>query len=293
MCECICFSEGVESMEDSLYITDLDGTLFRSNVTVSNYTIEILNSVIKSGYQVTYCTARSHYIANKILGNIQFQIPSIVYNGAFMVDNKTGDSIFSNILDHSIADELIIQGQKIGVTPFLFGFQDTELLLYLSPENEGQKIFINQRQRQGDKRLRQVTKIVAPKLIITLIFIANQEKLIPFKEWAEKFFHNLVQIHFAEDIYSKGYYSLQFSHPNANKGTMIKKLSEYLGVPLSNITVFGDHLNDVEMFDVAGYKIAVGNAHPSILRLADEIINNNDQDGVANYFETKLLRRNS
>jgi Cof subfamily protein (haloacid dehalogenase superfamily) len=278
-------------MEGSLYITDLDGTLFRSNVTVSNYTVEILNRVNKLGHQVTYCTARSHYMASKILQEIVFPIPAIVYNGAFMVDHTTGDAIFSNLLDLPIAEELIIQGQKIGVTPFLFGIGASELLLYLQPENEGQLLFINQRQRQGDKRLRQVARIVPPEQIITLIFIDKKEKLAPFEEWARQIFHNQVQIHFAEDVYCSGYYSLQFSHPEANKGKMIKKLSEYISVPLSDITVFGDHLNDLEMFDVTGYKIAVGNAHPSILQLADEIIDTNDQDGVATYLETKLLNK--
>jgi hydroxymethylpyrimidine pyrophosphatase-like HAD family hydrolase len=60
-------------MEDSLYITDLD-----ANVTVSDYTIETLSRVIKSGLKVTYCTARSHYIVSKILGNIQFPVSNTV-----------------------------------------------------------------------------------------------------------------------------------------------------------------------------------------------------------------------
>ncbi len=276
-------------MKSYLYITDLDKTLFRSNVTISNYTTEVMNQVIRLGHQVTYCTARSHYAAAKILNNIQFQIPSIVYNGAFIIDNKNGEPIFSNTLDHSIAEQIINQGERFDISPFLFGINHKEILLFKPPENLGQQFFINQRQQLGDKRLQCVKKINLPKQIITLNFIDRKENLIKLKDWAIKTFRDSVQIHFAEDVYSKGFYSLQFSHSNANKGKMIKQLSEFLDIPLSNITVFGDHLNDLEMFEVAGYKIAVQNAHPSILELADEIIDQNDNDGVARYLESKLL----
>ena len=64
---------------------------------------------------------------------------------------------------------------------------------------------------------------------------------------------------------------------------MIRKLGDQLQIPASRITVFGDHLNDLSMFRVAGRRVAVANAHPDILQIADEVIGTNDEDAVVRY----------
>ncbi|MNW08813.1 putative phosphatase YwpJ [compost metagenome] len=59
--------------------------------------------------------------------------------------------------------------------------------------------------------------------------------------------------------------------------------AELVGCTSEDVTVFGDNLNDTRMFLEAGRKVAVANAHPEILLLADEIVMSNDEDGVAVY----------
>ena len=44
---------------------------------------------------------------------------------------------------------------------------------------------------------------------------------------------------------------------------------------------FGDHLNDLPILAWAGRAVAVANAHPDVVEIADELTATNDEDGVA------------
>ena len=62
---------------------------------------------------------------------------------------------------------------------------------------------------------------------------------------------------------------------------MTAELCEELGVERSDVTAFGDQLNDLPMLAWAGYGVAVANAHPDVIDVADEVTASNDEDGVA------------
>ncbi len=67
-----------------------------------------------------------------------------------------------------------------------------------------------------------------------------------------------------------------------NKGTGLEELASRTGTKLSEIMVIGDDLNDVEMFQKAGYSVAMGNSRDEVKALAKYVTSDNDHDGVAN-----------
>ena len=101
----------------------------------------------------------------------------------------------------------------------------------------------------------------------------------------EKHFDDL-NLYFAEDVSMKGYFWLQSFHPQATKGNMIKKLVNRLNFPLQQTLVFGDYLNDLDMFRVAGYSVAMGNALPEVKESADQIIGRNSEGAVMDFLES-------
>ena len=76
-------------MPATLYISDLDGTLMKNDQTISAFTAEAINMLVKQGLHFSYATARSILTASKITENITAGIPVIVYNGSFIQDSKT------------------------------------------------------------------------------------------------------------------------------------------------------------------------------------------------------------
>ena len=74
----------------TLYVTDLDGTLLRSDETTSAFTAQTINSFVEKGMLFSYATARSYVTAAKVTRGIDARIPLIVYNGAMVIDHGTG-----------------------------------------------------------------------------------------------------------------------------------------------------------------------------------------------------------
>ena len=86
-------------------------------------------------------------------------------------------------------------------------------------------------------------------------------------------------------------YYLDVTHPNANKGTVIERLSRYLKVPLEQIATIGDQLNDVLMFKPSGLSIAMGNATEEVQRQAMFVTTSFADEGFANAIEKYILPR--
>ncbi len=100
----------------TLYVSDLDGTLLRSNETTSEYTNNIINKLTDRGMIFSYATARSLITAKKVTSGLRAEIPLIVYNGAFIVDNLTSEVLAANYFDESVGlvlDDLFDSPEKL------------------------------------------------------------------------------------------------------------------------------------------------------------------------------------
>jgi transaldolase len=75
---------------------------------------------------------------------------------------------------------------------------------------------------------------------------------------------------------------LDVTHPTANKGTVIERLSRYLKIPLEQIATIGDQVNDVLMFKRSGLSIAMGNASEEVQRQAMCVTTSSADEGFAN-----------
>jgi hydroxymethylpyrimidine pyrophosphatase-like HAD family hydrolase len=82
---------------------------------------------------------------------------------------------------------------------------------------------------------------------------------------------------------------IEITASGVTKASGLAVVAEELGIDPADVCVFGDMPNDVPMFEWAGWRrVAVANAHPSVLALADEVTASNDADGVAAWLESLL-----
>jgi Cof subfamily protein (haloacid dehalogenase superfamily) len=76
-------------------------------------------------------------------------------------------------------------------------------------------------------------------------------------------------------------FNIEVMNINGNKGNGLKVMAKYLNIPLEDTVAIGDQYNDIPMFKVAGFSIAMGNAEEEIKRMSDYITLTNDENGVA------------
>jgi len=78
-----------------------------------------------------------------------------------------------------------------------------------------------------------------------------------------------------------GPWTVEISAAGVSKAAALAELCADYGVVPDEVVAFGDYPNDLPMLEWAGYAVAVANAHPDVLRVADEIAASNADDGVA------------
>jgi Cof subfamily protein (haloacid dehalogenase superfamily) len=84
-------------------------------------------------------------------------------------------------------------------------------------------------------------------------------------------------------------YYLDVTHPDANKGAVVRFFAKSLGVACEEIATIGDMPNDVLMFGVGGTSIAMGNASPEVQRAAAHVTTSNREEGFANAVDRFIL----
>ncbi len=89
---------------------------------------------------------------------------------------------------------------------------------------------------------------------------------------------------------SQNYY-LDITPPATDKGYAVRTLAQAVNIPLNEVVVIGDMVNDLPMFRVAGLAIAMGNGSDEVKAAADHVTDTNDNDGFAKAVANFILAR--
>ena len=76
---------------------------------------------------------------------------------------------------------------------------------------------------------------------------------------------------------------MEISAAGVTKASGLAWVAARLGIDAADTVAFGDMPNDVPMLAWAGRAVAMGNAHPAVKEIADEVTGGNDEDGVADW----------
>ena len=261
----------------TLYVTDLDGTLLRSDERTSDFTNETVNRLVSEGLIFSYATARSYHTARKATAGMHAGFPLIVYNGAMVVDNRDGRFLLKNFFGTEV-EPLLTEMFQMELYPIVYSFvEGAEKFSYIPDRiSREQRSFLDT--RKGDRRNRPVetvAELLAGELFY-LTCIDAPERLAPLYERWRDTFHCVFQ----KDIYS-GDYWLEIMPKAASKSGAIRQLQEKLGC--DRVVVFGDGKNDVDMFLLAEECYAISNAVPELKKIATGVIGSNDEDAVAKW----------
>lgn len=264
-------------MKKCLYVSDLDGTLLRSDETISDYTCDVINRLTESGILFSYATARSYVTAKKVTKGLDAKIPLIVYNGAFVIDNVSEEILISNFFEDDIK-EVLEELFANEVYPIVYSYIDKVEFFSFIPDkcSQGMRDFLNT--RKGDRRFRAADN--REQLIQGNLFyitcIDSKEKLEPFFEKYKERYH----VVFQQDIYTKEQW-LEIMPKEASKANAILQLKKLLGC--EKVISFGDAANDMDMFHISDEAYAVANAFDELKQVATGVIESNNNDGVAKW----------
>ena len=281
-----------------MIILDLDGTLLRSDKTISERTLQTLQECQNRGVIVVIATARFWIGAEKYIRLVRPDY-EITTDGT-MIHQSGGTDIPCSSDQHNIEDfaefcpeqSLNKQPEKNLVYSCGMDLQTTNQLIRLIQAADAQA---------------EITAAVGKKVYWNSLHIAESEKLYkaiycdyqkPLTEAACKIAASLPDRKTAQNIADtcrlrlisyrdENFYA--FIAPAAGKLQAIQALASSLGISLRETAAFGDDENDLDMLKACGKGIAVANALESVKNAADEICGDNDSDGVAMWLEENVI----
>lgn len=267
-----------------LIVSDLDGTLLNSRRELSEKTIKTVNGLVNDGLNFTIATARSIHSAREIIKPLDLRLPLVVHNGVFIYDPEKNEDIISVFMEKGDAAAVLELYNDRGVSPIVYTVDENleKRAYYTGIYSPGEELYLQDRFSKRDKRFRLVKDpaVSLEDKIVAILLIGEKEIVDPLCEEVGN--HLDLTVHHAVDIYS-GSTWLELNHRNANKKEAVKKLKKILNA--EQLLCFGDHLNDIPMFEVADKKYAVKNAHEHLKEIATGVIESNDDDGVARFLE--------
>jgi hydroxymethylpyrimidine pyrophosphatase-like HAD family hydrolase len=205
---------------------------------------------------------------------------------------ETGQRRFCHVIDAEIARAAAAAGAEAGIEPFVSTAGDSapgDALFPPDPVNDGMRYYHDNRREARDYRLRPEGRLEEglSQRVICLTFVDTHARLLELRLALEKAFAGAVTNSFYENPYSTGWWWLTLQPALGTKAHAVAELAESLGLPIEDVTVFGDYVNDIPMFEAAGRAVAVENAAPEIKEHADEIIGPNTDDSVVKYLSAR------
>jgi len=246
-----------------MIVTDLDGTLLRSDLSISRYTLDVLRRCGDVGIKLVFATGRG--------GSSEQIVPLGVFDGR--ITNNGAVTVadgaeYKRLIPYMEARPLLLACDRRG---------------YMVTSQQSDMHYTNF----------DVSK-VWPSVKNYLIVDFTQHELD-----AEKICMDIhtdeeeafIRSYLAEDMYltiARDKLGM-IMHRDATKSKALAGLARVWGFDVSEIVAFGDDLNDIDMLSFAGIGVAMGNALDEVKSAADCVCGGNEEDGLARWIEANIL----
>lgn len=269
------------SINSILYVTDLDGTLLTSDKRVGSRTAEILRRLVADGVLLTYATSRSWATTSAIIGDLRSRAPIILHNGAVTFDPASGTVLAHRVVDESAVATILQACRRRALEPLVHTIEDGRERASWVANSSDPGLRTYWADRQGDpRRAPRGTWAELPTTgVIGVSAIGSRTAVAGLATELEGSLAGTCVVSVRPDTYHPDWTWSEFVAAGVSKGAAVRLVAERVGA--TRTVVFGDNVNDLQMFAVADEAYAVANAVEPVRRAAHAVIGANDDDGVA------------
>lgn len=263
---------------------DLDGTLLNSQKVISQKNLDCLNKFVDMGVPVVIATGRTLKSVKNVTQGLKINTPVITLNGSDIRKSIDGYSMMLAYIDNQLKEAIFSMCKNIinGNSDYCIQniLVDTANGFYcLHPHHLDTDEF----SFHYDSDVKELDIDNPPKeAIVSFLFLltpdSNRQAFLDEQTEVLKSFK-------AKFCTFNGWPWIELGSSNANKGTAMQYVCDYLGIQIKDVIAFGDGENDVEMLAEAGLGVAMANADSHALQIAKAKALSNDEDGVSVFLE--------
>lgn len=261
-----------------LVVSDVDGTLVTHDKALAPRTVAAVKRLHRAGIGFTVTSSRPPIGLRMLVGPLGLSLPMGAFNGSTLVAPDLSP-VESHAVPEAAARTAVDTLRRAGVGIWVFSGGQ-----WLVTDPDGDYVDREQHTLQSQPT---VVGDFAP-------FLGDVGKIVGASHDFEALARCEAQLQEALKgqalaVRSQPHY-LDITPPGLDKGTFVTALSRRLGVATTDILTIGDMDNDVAMFRVSGFAVAMGNGSPAAKAAAQGSTAGNDEDGFAEAMERYVLR---
>jgi Cof subfamily protein (haloacid dehalogenase superfamily) len=247
---------------------DLDGTLLTSHHEVSPRTEQALLRVMAAGIQVIVATGRPRMTSAPVIQKLGLTTPGVFLQG-LNIHNGDGSIRYQRLMEVETARHIAAFADSSG---------------YAALAYNSYAIMTRARNALTDRMIQYHEPL--PEIVGSLSALPGKVPInkFVFVDVPER----IQQIRRELAAHINGSATLLISVPHllealplgTSKGAGLKWLLDDMGISMEHVMAIGDGENDIEMLEMAGIGVAMGNAPENVKRAADYVTANNDEDGI-------------
>jgi len=252
-------------MEKKIVFFDIDGTLLNHQKELPASTKKAVKELQEQGVYVAIATGRAPFMFEDLRKELEIDT-FVSFNGQYVVFE--GEVIYKNPLNAEKLHLLREASEKV-----------SHPLVYLNHETMKANVENHPYINESMGSLKFVHPAYGPSFLDeteiyqALLFIEDTDQQSYVETYKDFDFIRWHQ--YSTDILPKG----------GSKAIGIQRMLERLPFKKENVFAFGDGLNDIEMIDFVGTGVAMGNAHPELLKVANHVTKDVGEDGILHGLE--------
>jgi len=252
-----------------LIAVDVDGTLLRSDRTLTEPVIEAVHRARDRGVHVVLSTARPPLNAQHVLRELGLETQMICFNGAVVCDGAD----LSVLYHQSMPAELCLHVAKIARKI------DGEIQVRADVVDKWYTDRFNPKKQPSEARNRPARvgtfEQIFTEPVTRLTMLGRKQSMARLKKEISARYAKYVTTHHTDERI------LQLSRKGVDKAAALEAVCEHYGVEQSRVMAIGDAPNDLPMMYWAGCAVAVANSYTEVLEMAHHQVASNNKHGVA------------
>ena len=264
-------------MKPSAVAFDLDDTLLRDDLTISDFSVRVLRTLQKEGVHIILASGRSAYSMKPYVEQLGCVSACISSNGAEIWEVPSERIIRSIRLPEDLSVEIARFAEKHSCYAQVYDGG----CFYFNRYGPWAERYAAATRLTGVYAGRLSEFIREPRNKILLI--DSTERIASMYAEASVQFRGRASVTCSKPVY------LEFNPLNAVKGKALETACSFLGTVAGQAVAFGDSLNDVTMLQSAGLGVMVSNGWPEVKPFCDDVCPGNNEDGPAHYLNEHFL----
>jgi len=251
-------------MDIKLVACDVDGTLlFDYAPALPESTLDVIGLLLDSGIVFTPASGRAYDSLRRLFAPYVDRMPFIANNGT--VAYRNGEVVYRSVMERSLGESLIdAMLEKDDLEALVTGAHTS----YAQPKDPH---FTDFMRNEVGFDITVVDDLKAVDEPFTKISVYYPSRIVDEAYWANRFGGECT-------VASAGYGWVDMMPTGTSKAAALSALLELLDIAPENVAAFGDARNDCEMLQLAGLSIAMENADPRLIQIADRTTANAEHE---------------